>query len=376
MPETYDLAVIGGGPGGAACALTAARAGLRVAIFERSSPAPDKPCGEGIMPTGADVLRDLGLHDVLARGRPFAGIRHVVAGTAPLEVDLPRPGIALPRPWLAEALEGALRASPCVDRMQGRVRVERSPVGFALDAGPRGAWAARTLAVADGVGGTAAAWMRDASGRRKPGGRFGLRARARAREALDRVEVHMGGGCEVYLTPLPGGVLNVAVLFEGRPEGSGELGGAAGAEALLGWALARHPAAARRVGVLTTPPEARTLVRVPPRTVAEGGAFLVGDAGGVVDPIVGCGVTIALRTGALAAHAARALLGGRPGAEVSRGYAAAFRREGTARHALATLLRRGNDHPRLARAVVALLRRTPRATRALARIASGERGPR
>ena len=37
MPETYDLAVIGGGPGGYAAALYGAGAGLRVALVERDT---------------------------------------------------------------------------------------------------------------------------------------------------------------------------------------------------------------------------------------------------------------------------------------------------------------------------------------------------
>ena len=33
----YDIAVIGGGPAGLACAITAARSGKRVALFEKNS---------------------------------------------------------------------------------------------------------------------------------------------------------------------------------------------------------------------------------------------------------------------------------------------------------------------------------------------------
>jgi len=73
----YDLAVVGGGPAGAAAALGAARAGLSVALFEPQT-APDKPCGEGIMPAGVAALRALGLDGLLAQGRPLERIRYVL----------------------------------------------------------------------------------------------------------------------------------------------------------------------------------------------------------------------------------------------------------------------------------------------------------
>jgi flavin-dependent dehydrogenase len=182
---------------------------------------------------------------------------------------------------------------------------------------------------------------------------------------LDRVEVHMGRGCEVYLTPLPGGEVNVAVLFERAPAG------VAGVDALLAFGLERHPRAARHLGVRTTPPAARSLDGRREDPLARGGLFAAGDAGRLVDPIVGCGVSIALRTGRLAARAAHARLAGRPAEAVDRSYALAFARECTARRALAGFLRRGDAHPRLARAVAGLLRRMPVATRSMARIAGG-----
>src|SRR6185436_14788508 len=46
MSAPFDVAVIGAGPAGAAAALSAARAGLSVALFEPQAEL-DKPCGEG-----------------------------------------------------------------------------------------------------------------------------------------------------------------------------------------------------------------------------------------------------------------------------------------------------------------------------------------
>ena len=362
--DSVDLAVIGGGPGGAACALEAARLGLSVALYE-PEPGRDAPCGEGVMPAGADVLEALGLRDVVDRGRPFAGLRHLVCGAPPLEVDLPRPGVAIPRPALAGALHAALRREPRV-----RVEATRADVrpaaggGFEVEPAAGEPLHARTLAASDGARGGAALWLRGPA-RERPPHRFGLRARFAEKGPLDRVEVHLGFGCEVYLTPLPEGRVNVALLFERAPKD------VAGPAALLAWGLARHPSAAARLGALVTPPALRPLESRRPRRPSERGAFLVGDAGRLVDPIVGCGVTIALTTGLLAARGAAARVRGADPASVDRAYAAAFRRQCAGRHALATCLRRGDAHPRLARTVARVLRRVPRAGRVLARIAGG-----
>jgi flavin-dependent dehydrogenase len=62
--SSVDVAVVGGGPGGAAAALTLARAGASVAILERSS--YDRPrIGETLPPHADHLLHRLGVADVL-----------------------------------------------------------------------------------------------------------------------------------------------------------------------------------------------------------------------------------------------------------------------------------------------------------------------
>jgi thioredoxin reductase len=45
-----DIAVIGGGPAGAAAAIRAARAGAKVVVFEKGKHGRDKVCGDGLTP--------------------------------------------------------------------------------------------------------------------------------------------------------------------------------------------------------------------------------------------------------------------------------------------------------------------------------------
>jgi menaquinone-9 beta-reductase len=59
--EHVDIAVIGGGPAGAATAIRAARAGAKVVVFEKGPYGRDKVCGDGLTPRAVGALQELGL---------------------------------------------------------------------------------------------------------------------------------------------------------------------------------------------------------------------------------------------------------------------------------------------------------------------------
>lgn len=66
-PPVYDVAVIGGGPGGSTVATHLARGGLSVALFERE-PFPRFKVGESLVPATMLLLQRLGALDSVARG--------------------------------------------------------------------------------------------------------------------------------------------------------------------------------------------------------------------------------------------------------------------------------------------------------------------
>lgn len=360
--QTFDLAVIGAGPAGAVTALHAARLGLEVALFDPRPHDYDKPCGEGIMASGVDALVELGLDDVRTEGRRFDSIRYCVEGRDPLSVALPRPGYSMHRMELQLRLDGLLDLESGLRRFSSRAQVRQIPAGFLVES-ELTSCVARTLAVADGTGSSTAPWLREKSAGSE---RFGLRARFRARRPLEAVEVHLSKSCEVYLTPLPGELINVAVLFEAAPVG------VRGAGPLLEYALSGLPGVRAGLGALNTPAAVRSLGHRAPRRVAEEGAFLVGDAGGGADPILGCGVTIAVRSGLAAATAAARVVAGDRSGRAERAYAAAYRQETRSRRAVALALRNAAPHPALLRGLVDLGRRFPGVLQPLVRIVSGE----
>ncbi|NLA35343.1 MAG: NAD(P)/FAD-dependent oxidoreductase, partial [Actinobacteria bacterium] len=54
--ESRDLLIIGGGPGGSAAAIRAARTGATVTLFEKGAPGRDKICGDGLTPRAIRAL--------------------------------------------------------------------------------------------------------------------------------------------------------------------------------------------------------------------------------------------------------------------------------------------------------------------------------
>lgn len=346
-----DLAIVGGGPGGAATALAAAQRDLKVVLFEQHGAIYDKPCGEGIMPSGVDALNKLGLNELLSEARPFAGLRYVIENRPPLDIPMVRGGVSLQRPRLQACLNEALDAEPNIQRVRSRVEALQLPQGFLMRGG-RVDFTASHLVAADGSLGGTARWLRGQREQKKPG-RFGLRARFAPRDPLDRVEIHLGRTCEVYLTPLPGGDVNAALLFRSPPKNS------SGPDELLKTSLEQTPSCLHRLGELITRPSSRRLDVGPPRRLAGNRAYLVGDAGGGVDPILGCGVTIALSSGILAADCvAESLAGAVPGS-AERRYARGYKREATMRRHLAWTLRHMAPHPKLMGAVASAGRTFP-----------------
>ncbi len=366
----YDVAVVGSGPGGAACALSAARVGLSVALFEPQIELGGKPCGEGLMPPGVDALRALGLTDVIATGRSFDRLRYVLGSRAPLEFALPRTGLAVERPRLALSLDAAVASEPRIRRIRARARTEQraSREGCELHFGGHVA-RARVLVAADGLHGQAAEWLRGPrfEGPSDPRPRIGVRARYLAREPLEHVEVRFGRGQEVYLTPLAEGRVNVAVLVRDRAAG--------GAQAILERALRSDATLGARLGERITEPEARRLGSTAPRTVAEEATILVGDACGGIDPILGCGVTLALESGILAAQAARAIVDGDTSGRVEHRYVEALARRTRARRRLAAFLLALSEHGGLARGTIGLARLVPGLVDALVGVAAGGTHP-
>lgn len=355
---TYDCAVVGAGPAGSAAALYLSRAGRSVALIDRAAFPRRKACGEGILPAGVAVLRELGVYEeAAALGRAFRGISYTTRDGREARSAFPKgEGLAVPREELDSLLLRRAAAAPGVSVF------ERAPAHGVECTGDGvrvrladGEVRARRLIAADGMSSP----VLKALGvpRRWPEReRHGLSARLTGIEGLgDFVEVFLLGGGELYLTPLPGGGrATAALLLESRTHADVSRGRDAAF-----WRLARsHPSLAPRLQraaidapVLGLGPLAPTAER------CEDGPWLAaGDAAGAVDPLVGDGIGLALRGGRLAAEATDAALSGRgrPG-----DYTRRRRRMLRPKRRLASFALTMSRRPALARLAITTLRVFP-----------------
>ncbi len=305
---TPDVLIAGGGLAGSSLAIMLGRAGFHVELFERSHFPREKACGEGLMPAGVGVLQRLGLADAVG-GAPFYGIRYhagtyVAEGCFPASGGLPSIGRGQRRRHLDQVLFAAAAATPGVVARTGTSveapLVEQGRVVGLMVAGEP--HHASLVVAADG----AHSRLRRQLGLDRPRcgyGRVGLRVHFRLaadRQAPPWVEVFLGGGYELYITPLPQGEVLVAAL-------AGREVIAAPTHALLARWIAEQPVLRARLHGAEQITSLRGLTPLQ-GSATRGvipGAVLLGDAAGFLDPITGSGMAQALLAAELLAHCIR-----------------------------------------------------------------------
>ena len=296
-----DVLISGGGVAGSALAILLGRRGLQVELFERCHFPREKPCGEGMMPAGVAVLNRLGVGEEVG-GAPFYGVRyhlgnHVTEGRFPQTLGLPVSGRGQRRKHLDEVLFRTAANAPSViahtgTHVDGPLRENGRVVGMFVDGQPH---RAALVVAADGVHSR----LRHKMGlnvpvRRK---RFGICAHFRLAKGLAQascVDVFLGRGHELYVTPLPGGEVLVAALADARRLGE------SAERSFRRWLLAEPELAKRLEGAKqTTPVLATSPLAAQTRNGVAPGFVLLGDAAGFLDPITGGGMTQALMTAEL-----------------------------------------------------------------------------
>jgi flavin-dependent dehydrogenase len=351
-----DVAIVGGGPAGLAVAIQAARRGLETVVLERSASAPDKACGEGLMPAGVRALEALGARSLLSPQdcSSFVGIRYVQEDGTTVDGRFARGyGLGVRRTALAAALAERARSLGAQVRLAANVlRVVPSSACARVEL-EGDAIEARVVVAADGL----ASPLRSAVGLDGPParGRFGLRQHVRLAPWTDFVEVHWGERVEAYVTPTGCDRVNVAFLWDPR----------AVADRPRSFAsfLERFPALAARVRDAPIDSAKRglgPLIRSSRARVAER-LVLVGDAAGFVDGITGEGLTIAFHCAeALGELLPRAIARGASARALSpyeRTFRRAYRRYAFLTHGLLAV----SDRPELRRLVLRGLALWPKA---------------
>ncbi|MDX1384490.1 MAG: FAD-dependent monooxygenase [Thermoanaerobaculia bacterium] len=294
MIRETEVLILGGGPAGLAAAVATARSGLQVELLERFHPPIDKPCGEGLLPSGVAALARLGVDGSSLRGRELRGIRYLDAGVVAEGRFAAGRGRGVRRLELHRAL--AERAEAAGALLCWGVVVEGlAPRG-------RGRWVAETsegpvsarwVIGADGLSSHVRRWA-ELDGPATRWRRFGVRRHYRIAPWSDLVEVYWAPGCEAYVTPVDEEMVGVAMLWSGSREG-------------FDAHLARFPQLEARLAGAEVLSRDRGCGPFHQRTlrVARGSLALVGDASGYVDAITGEGLGLAFRQAEAVAEALR-----------------------------------------------------------------------
>ena len=296
--EVVDVAIVGAGPAGSACAAFCASAGLRTIIIEREKFPREKVCGDCLNPACWPVLRRLGIAD-RARSLPHGQldvVEFIAIGGGTVRINLPRgqdSEIALKRSLFDELLLNRAREAGAVVR-------DGSVVG-AVEKTHWGDWRidlvndtvrSHVLVAADG---------RNSSVARA---RNLLPRPSRERVALQsHIPLPDDFGNRVVLQFLPEGYSGQAPVNE-RELNVCLVGRPSSISRLKAWAEKKFSLTASQTWRTITP-----LTRSP-IAPAHDNLFFVGDAARVVEPFTGEGIYYALRSGELAADTIAKILRG------------------------------------------------------------------
>ncbi|MDR0360347.1 MAG: NAD(P)/FAD-dependent oxidoreductase [bacterium] len=354
-----DVVVVGAGPVGSALTLLLRQRNVRTLLVDQAEFPRDKPCGEGLLPSGARVLSELGV-DLAGLGcGPIDGVRYHAPGVGSAGAAFDGPAFGVRRLRLDALL--AERAGA-----QTGVRVEgvRSVEGLRVMETTQGRLTARVVVGADGMRSVlrrSLGWERRAPASR----RYGVVGHVAAPQHGRReIVVTLLGGLETYLTPVGPDELLVAVLGAG---GRLRAPGRSVRDSYREIVARAHPDLAD--ATLTGRVHGAGPFGTSARTVARDGVFLCGDAAGFLDPLTG----EAMAAGLVQARTLATLLGRDPetaAARYRRWYAAQWRR----RRAVSRLALTLTGTERLTRRALRGVERRPQAMARLLGVADGAHG--
>lgn len=305
--EQAEVVIIGGGPAGAATALTLAHLGVEVLLLDRARFPRGKLCGDFLHPLGTAALADLGvLAEVLPQAQTLRGMlivspegREVFARFAHGH------GLSLSRAVLDDVLlRAAQRAGAAVRTGVAARAVARHGDRWRITT-DGGTLEARLLVGADGLHSrvAAAAGLRHRPGR---AGRYALGIYVHGLPARRGFgEMHLGRGAYCGVSVFPDGLANITMVL---PKAALRMRrGGEPRERVSDWLDPMFTSFPRLQPRLASAAPARQVRAVGPLAITGGGVvgdgvLLVGDAAACTDPLTGQGVSLALTAAPVAAR--------------------------------------------------------------------------
>ena len=297
-----DLVVIGAGPAGSAAAVTAARLGARVTLLERGNFPRHKVCGEFISPESVAVLHDLlgeTVFEHLAKDAPRIEQTRIFLDGATLRAAIHPAALSVSRYRLDYALWHIAQREGVECHAETNVeQASRRHAGDLLVS--TGAKSYLPRCVIDATGRWSNLRVADTSVPPRDNIWLGIKAHfTTLRKLRASVDLYFfpNGYCGVQ--PVGSGLLNACAMVR-----ASSFAGSGGTAALMTRVLLSHPELAERSRDWrpAMEPVATSPLFFRPAIAAHDGILRVGDAAAFIDPFVGDGISLALRTGVLAAQ--------------------------------------------------------------------------
>lgn len=290
--EAVDVAIVGAGPAGSTLAALLAGRGLAVALIDRDAFPRDKLCGEFLSYDALPVAELLGVD--LTAAAPITRCR-VVGRKRTYEFDFPHAARGVSRMFLDDALHrravaaGATAITSAATHVaHDRVTTEQGEVAARVVVGAWGRWGRFDQQLGR-------MFARDRAHRN-----FGFKRHYRG-ERSDTIELYSFRRGYLGVSNIEGGLTNICGLVHAT-----RLAGLKGRwdafvdeiraeEPRLAEMYARHEPA--QEGFLSSEP-----VIFRGRSAVVDGIFMIGDASGIVDPLTGNGMAMAMQSALVAAR--------------------------------------------------------------------------
>ena len=299
-----DVAIIGAGPAGSTLAALLSDRGVSVALIDRDSFPRDKLCGEFLSYDALPILDRLG---VSLDGAPQIGRCRVIGRTTTYEFDFPRAARGVSR-MLLDATLFRLATSRGTRDFTGWTASSLSPGAVQIEQdGERKTVNARLIVGAWGRWGRfdsqlGREFVRDRSHRN-----FGFKRHYRSAAPSATIDLYSFSRGYLGVSPIENGLTNICGLVH-----ASRLSGLKGRwdafietirseEAALEELYARHDGADKHF--LSSDP---VIFRA--RSPVAGGVLMIGDASGVIDPLTGNGMAMAIQSALVAAPSVMKLL--------------------------------------------------------------------
>ena len=358
---TYEVLIIGGGVAGCSAAIQLAERGRRVLVLEKLRYPAHKLCGEFLSVEVQAMFERLGVGEAVwqAGARPIDRTSVTTTDGAVFESALPGTALGLSRYALDRLLFEQARSvgAEAQDGVAVRAVEGNLDEGFSVTT-TEGSFAARLVLGAYGKRGLLDRKLeRSFLQARSPFVAF--KAHYEGVELPGVIELHAFPGGYCGLSHVEQGRINVCWI--GHEQTLKAAGGTP--QAMIEHSLMQNPTLARRFRAMERVTDkfiAVSQITFVPKGALAGDVCMIGDTAGMIAPMCGDGMAMALRSAELEAPLALAFLEGRmTAARFRKDYARAWRREFGLRMRLGRWMHHAYCRPAVSRLSVGVVRRLP-----------------